>query len=190
MGRSYSKQRAQDAAVEKIGAIAEASAKAGTISEDLRKVLGVEKRPKVNLPPPINLSSPERFDVIVTDWEGAIGAPDGSWTAIGSNGRKIHSSELSESVRKSAEASMGDETEFWGQSLLSSLRSAKSEEKVLVILAPRLDPMLKIISEASMSGGAGEFIGVNVVVVAEKENSSAIREAFGTSGVIAHSTSY
>ena len=190
MGNSYSKQRAHDAAVEKIGALSAASAKSGTISEDLRKVLGVEKLPRVNLPSPINLSSPKKFDVVVTFWEGAVGLADGSWTAIGPSGREIHSSELSESARKSAEASMGDKTEFWGQSLLSSLRSAKDEEKVLVILTPRLDPMLKIISEASMSGGSGEFIGVNVVVVAEKEDHTAIREAFGTSGVIAHSTSY
>lgn len=69
-GATYSKQRAHDVAVDKLATIANTRAlgSSATYHEDLRKVLGAEKLPRVKLPPPISLSSPEKFPVVVFEW--------------------------------------------------------------------------------------------------------------------------
>lgn len=157
---SYSKQRAHDAAVEKLATIANARAMVGpaTVPEDLRKVLGAEKLPRVKLPPPVSLSSPERFPVVVFEW--APLQPE------------------------------KENTEYGGHLLLESMRTAKSNEQVLLILSPDLSSILGIISTAASSGGRGEFIGLNVVVVSDQESLDLVNTAFGSSGAISHSTSY
>lgn len=187
---SYSRQKAHDVAVEKIASIANAKAKAGTISEDFQKVLGVEKLPRVNLPAPLGIASPKRFEVVMTEWGGVIGESEEDWEVVTESGRRIRANEFTPEVRRELASSRESSLADLGLSLLSSMRTAKSEKKILLILSPRLEPMLEIISSAASSGGKDEFVGLNIIVVSDQDNESKVRSAFAKSGATAYPVSY
>jgi hypothetical protein len=189
-GAPYSKQRAHDVAVEKVSAVAAASSKMGSLPEDLAKVLGASALPRVNLPPPISLSSPNRFEVIISDWELALSEGGLNWSATSVDGGKIDWSDLPDATKEDFLASRENDRAFWTQGMLSTLRQAKSEKMVVIALSPKLDPLLKVLTAACRAGGAGEFAGVNLFVVSDREDILSLTEAIGNSGIIPHSSSY